>query len=89
MLRNGHRDKTHSTQVGDLDLAIPKLRSGSIGQVLHADILEAYVHGLTMRLVDDLVKALGTEAGMSKSDPTCSASSSPRPNTHCWKRRTT
>jgi hypothetical protein len=28
-LRNGHRDKTLSTQAGDLDLAIPKLRSGS------------------------------------------------------------
>lgn len=28
-LRNGHRDKTLSTQAGNLDLAIPKLRSGS------------------------------------------------------------
>ncbi|MEU4098212.1 transposase [Streptomyces sp. NPDC026673] len=28
-LRNGHRDQTLSTQAGDLDLAIPKLRSGS------------------------------------------------------------
>jgi transposase-like protein len=28
-LRNGHRDKTLSTQAGDLDLAIPKLRPGS------------------------------------------------------------
>jgi hypothetical protein len=28
-LRNGHRDKTLTTQAGDLDLAIPKLRSGS------------------------------------------------------------
>jgi hypothetical protein len=28
-LRNGHRDKTLTTQAGDLDLTIPKLRSGS------------------------------------------------------------
>ncbi|MCX5230299.1 transposase [Streptomyces sp. NPDC006553] len=27
-LRNGHRDKTLSTQAGDLDLATPELRSG-------------------------------------------------------------
>jgi transposase-like protein len=27
--RNGHRDKTVSTQAGDLELAIPKLRAGS------------------------------------------------------------
>ncbi|MFJ9761874.1 transposase [Streptomyces sp. NPDC101149] len=28
-LRNGHRDKTLTTQAGDLDVAIPKLRSGT------------------------------------------------------------
>jgi putative transposase len=28
-LRNGHRERTLTTQAGDLDLAIPKLRSGS------------------------------------------------------------
>ncbi|MDF3293861.1 transposase, partial [Streptomyces silvisoli] len=27
--RSGHRDKTFETQAGDLELAIPKLRSGS------------------------------------------------------------
>ncbi|KFF96841.1 hypothetical protein IQ62_34275 [Streptomyces scabiei] len=48
-LSNGHRDETLGTQVGDLDLAIPKLRSGSffpallerrrrIDQALHAVI---------------------------------------------------
>lgn len=28
-LRNGHRDKTLTTQAGDLELEIPKLRTGS------------------------------------------------------------
>ena len=51
-LRNGHRDKTLTTQAGDLDLAIPKLRAGSffpallerrrrIDQALYAVIMEA------------------------------------------------
>ncbi len=72
-LRNGHRDMTLTTQAGDLDLAIPKLRSGSffpsllerrrrIDQALFAVIMEAYVHGVSTRSVDDLVKALGAVA---------------------------
>ncbi|GHE42702.1 hypothetical protein GCM10017771_62390 [Streptomyces capitiformicae] len=59
-LRNGHRDKTLSSQAGDLDLAIPKLRSGSffpallerrrrIDQALYAVIMEAYIHGVSTR----------------------------------------
>lgn len=78
-LRNGHRDKTLSAQAGDLDLAIPKLRSGSffpvllerrrrIDQALYAVIMEAYVHGVSTRSVDDLVKALGVDTGISKSE---------------------
>jgi putative transposase len=77
--RNGHRDKTLTTQAGDLDLAIPKLRSGSffpsllerrrrIDQALFAVIMEAYVHGVSTRSVDDLVKALGADSGISKSE---------------------
>ena len=78
-LRNGHRDKTLTTQAGDLDLAIPKLRSGSffpallerrrrIDRALYAVIMEAYVHGVSTRSVDDLVKALGADTGISKSE---------------------
>jgi putative transposase len=78
-LRNGHRDKTLTTQAGDLDLAIPKLRAGSffpallerrrrIDQALYAVIIEAYVHGVSTRSVDDLVKALGADTGISKSE---------------------
>ncbi|MCX5215895.1 IS256 family transposase [Kitasatospora sp. NBC_00240] len=77
--RNGHRDKTVTTAAGDLDLAIPKLRAGSffpallerrrrIDQALYAVIMEAYVHGVSTRSVDDLVKALGADTGISKSE---------------------
>lgn len=78
-LRNGHRDKTLTTQAGDLDLGIPKLRSGSffpsllerrrrIDQALFAVVMEAYVHGVSTRSVDELVKALGADSGISKSE---------------------
>ncbi len=77
--RNGHREKTLTTQAGDLELAIPKLRTGSffpsllerrrrIDQALYAVIVEAYVHGVSTRSVDDLAKALGADAGISKSE---------------------
>ncbi|MFE7942025.1 IS256 family transposase, partial [Streptomyces griseoincarnatus] len=77
--RNGHREKTVTTQAGDLELAIPKLRAGSffpsllerrrrIDQALYAVIMEAYVHGVSTRSVDDLVKALGSDTGISKSE---------------------
>ncbi|MFI6467917.1 IS256 family transposase [Streptomyces sp. NPDC050538] len=77
--RNGQRDKTLTTQAGDLDLAIPKLRSGSffpcllerrrrIDQALYAVVMEAYVEGASTRSVDDLVKALGADTGISKSE---------------------
>ncbi|MFD9053379.1 IS256 family transposase [Streptomyces zaomyceticus] len=77
--RNGHREKTVTTQAGDLELAIPKLRAGSlfpsllerrrrIDQALYAVVMEAYVHGVSTRSVDDLVKALGSDTGISKSE---------------------
>ncbi|MGW4895404.1 IS256 family transposase [Kitasatospora sp. NPDC004240] len=77
--RNGHRDKTLTTQAGDLDHAIPKVRTGSffpsplerrrrIDQALYAVIMEAYVLGVSTRSVDDLVKALGADTGVSKSE---------------------
>jgi putative transposase len=77
--RNGSRPKTLTSQAGDLDLAIPKLRAGAffpsllerrrrIDQALYAVIMEAYVHGLSTRSVDDLVKALGADTGISKSE---------------------
>jgi transposase-like protein len=76
--RNGTRPKTVSTTSGDVEVQIPKLRSGSffpsllerrrrIDQALYAVIMEAYVHGVSTRNVDDLVTALGVESGISKS----------------------
>lgn len=79
MHRNGHRPKAVSTNAGDVEVAIPKLRARSffpsllerrrrIDKVLHAVIMEGYVHGVSTRSVDDLVAATGVEAGISKSE---------------------
>jgi putative transposase len=68
-----------STKAGDVELKIPKLREGSffpalleprrrIDRALLAVVMEAYVHGTSTRKVDDLVKALGVDAGISKSE---------------------
>jgi putative transposase len=75
--RNGSRPRVLTTKAGDVQLSIPKLRKGSffpeileprrrIDQALHAVVMEAYVHGVSTRSVDDLVAALGG-TGMSKS----------------------
>lgn len=77
--RNGHRPKTVSTTAGDIEVQIPKLRAGSffpslleprrrIDKALHAVIMEAYVHGVSTRSVDDLVAAMGVGSGVSKSE---------------------
>ncbi len=77
--RNGTRDRLLSTKAGDVELKIPKLRQGSffpsilerrrrIDRALFAVVMEAYVHGVSTRKVDDLVAALGLESGISKSE---------------------
>ena len=77
--RNGSRSRTLSTKAGDVDLKIPKLRAGSffpsvlerrrrVDQALYAVVMEAYVHGVSTRKVDDLVAALGVASGLSKSE---------------------
>src|SRR5581483_8608383 len=77
--RNGHRPRTVTTTGGDLELRIPKLRAGSffpsllerrrrVDQSLFAVIMEAYLHGPSTRKVDDLVKALGADTGIAKSE---------------------
>lgn len=76
--RNGHRPKLISTPGGDLTVKIPKLRKGSffpelleprrrIDKALWAVIMTAYITGTSTRKVDDLVKALGCETGISRS----------------------
>ncbi|GII79102.1 hypothetical protein Sru01_40840 [Sphaerisporangium rufum] len=85
--RNGYRDRLLTTAAGDLELKIPKLRSGSffpsllerrrrIDQALFAVVMEAYLHGVSTRSVDDLVKALGAESGISKRRSPASAPTS-------------
>jgi putative transposase len=77
--RNGSRARLLSTKAGDVDLAIPKLRTGSffpsvlerrrrIDRALFQVVMEAYVHGVSTRKVDDLVKSLGLDSGISKSE---------------------
>ena len=77
--RNGHRDRLLATKAGDVELKIPKLRHGSffpsilerrrrIDRALFAVVMEAYVHGVSTRKVDDLVAALGAASGISKSE---------------------
>jgi putative transposase len=77
--RNGYRERVLTTQVGDLTLAIPKLRQGSffpnwleprrrVDKALYAVVMEAYTGGITTRKVDGLVEALGGASGISKSE---------------------
>jgi transposase-like protein len=76
--RNGHRPKLVSTPGGDVEVGIPKLRTGSffpelleprrrIDRALWAVIMTAYITGTSTRKVDDLVRALGCDSGVSKS----------------------
>ena len=76
--RNGTRTRTWDTRVGTIELAIPKVRPGTYfpsllhprrraEQALLAVVQEAYVHGVSTRKVDELVKALGLD-GLSKSE---------------------
>ena len=75
--RNGHRPRVLATTAGDLEPRIPKLRAGSffpsllerrrrVDQALFAVVMEAYLHGVSTRKVDDLVRALGADSGISK-----------------------
>ncbi|MDZ4234293.1 MAG: transposase, partial [Dietzia sp.] len=77
--RNGARPRALTTTAGELQLRVPKLRQGSffpsllerrrrVDQALFAVVMEAYVHGVSTRKVDDLVKALGADTGISKSE---------------------
>ena len=77
--RNGYRERLVTTAAGDVELRIPKLRTGSffpsllarrrrIDQALFAVVMEAYVTGTSTRKVDDLVVAMGADSGISKSE---------------------
>jgi putative transposase len=75
--RNGYRERGLATRVGELELRIPKLRTGSFfpslleprrraEKALVAVVQEAYVEGVSTRKVDDLLVALGLN-GIDKS----------------------
>ena len=75
--RNGYRARDWHTGVGTVPVAIPKLRKGSYfpsflearrsaDKAMIAVIQEAYIHGVSTRSVDTLVKAMGM-TGISKS----------------------
>jgi transposase-like protein len=77
-VRNGYRTRRWDTRVGTIDLAIPKLRSGSYfpewlleprrraEQALVQVVADCYLAGVSTRRVDKLVRQLGID-GMSKS----------------------
>ena len=74
--RNGYRSRGWETRVGEIELQIPKKRSGTYfpsfleprrrcEQAIVAVVMEAYVNGVSTRKVDRLVEQLGIH-GMSK-----------------------
>lgn len=76
--RNGTRSKRVATPAGEFDLAISRLRSGSfypsllypwrrVDKALWSVICTAWIDGVSTRKVEDLVRALGNEPGISKS----------------------
>jgi putative transposase len=78
--RNGYRPREWDTRVGTIELAIPKLRTGSYlpsflnarkrsEQALLGVVMEAYTNGVSTRKVERLVEQLGVES-MSKSSET-------------------
>ena len=75
--RNGYRERTWDTRAGAIELKVPRVRDSSYfpslleprkraERALSAVVQEAYVHGVSTRKVDELVKALGM-GGISKS----------------------
>ena len=75
--RNGYRPRGWETRVGEIELGIPKKRSGGAyfpsfleprrrcEQAIVAVVMEAYVNGVSTRKVDRLVEQLGIH-GMTK-----------------------
>jgi putative transposase len=74
---NGYRPRSWETRVGEIELLIPKTRSGPAyfpsfleprrrcEQAIVAVVMEAYINGVSTRKVDRLVEQLGIQ-GMDK-----------------------
>lgn len=76
--RNGYRERTLSTRLGDINLEIPKLRSGSYfpsflnprrrwEKAFVNVISEAYLQGISTRKVESLMESMGA-TGVSRSE---------------------
>jgi putative transposase len=75
--RNGYRERLWETRVGEIELAVPRKRSGvayfpsfleprrPCEQAIVSVVMEAYVYGVSTRKVDRLVEQLGISS-MSK-----------------------
>jgi transposase-like protein len=75
--RNGYRPRAWETRVGEIDLLVPRKRSGEAyfpsfleprrpaEQAIVSVVMEAYVNGVSTRKVDRLVEQLGIQ-GMTK-----------------------
>jgi transposase-like protein len=70
--RNGYRERDWDTRVGTVELAIPRLRSGSYfpslldarrraEKALCTVVAQCYVEGVSTRRVDDIAKAMGVD----------------------------
>lgn len=75
--RNGYREREWTTRLGNINLQIPRLRTGSYfpsfleaykrtEKAVLAVVQEAYVKGVSTRKMDDLVQAMGID-GLDKS----------------------
>ena len=72
--RNGYRPRALDTRAGTIELAVPKLRSGTYfpdwlleprrraEKALTQVVTQCYVEGVSTRRVDDIVKAMGIES---------------------------
>ena len=80
--RNGYRERAWATRAGELELRIPKLRSGSsfpsfleprrrAEQALVAVVQEADVNGVSTRKVDRLVEQVGVRMSKDRVSRLC------------------
>jgi transposase-like protein len=98
--RNGHRDRDWDTRVGTVELAIPKLRTGSYfpsildarrraEKALCGVVAQCYVEGVSTRRVDDIAKAMSIARARCRASAPSSTRRSRPGATGRWTRRRT